>query len=199
MPQNRCNFLICKWFITETSAIARKNASFELDIKSMLFLIVISFSRTWNLYWFSCLSYKSSSYWSVASILRQFCMILSPNKFWLHIFFLTCPRHCDQGLLIVIICYFQIWNKKEISIIINRVISSHMASMYLETPLSSIPIPNLPRLRASNVDRFNERKWLYTGKDKNQKILCTNYYGRGPRWCHSASGKDTRPGWILVA
>ena len=30
--------------------------------------------------------------------------------------------------------------------------------------ISIIPINNLPRLRTSDVDRFNERKWLYTGK-----------------------------------
>ena len=30
--------------------------------------------------------------------------------------------------------YFQIWNEKEPNIIISRVISSHMGSMYIETP-----------------------------------------------------------------
>ena len=34
----------------------------------------------------------------------------------------------------------------------------------------NIPVYYLPRLRSTNVDRFNERKWLYTGKGKEQKI-----------------------------
>ena len=52
--------------------------------------------------------------------------------------FLSCPKHCNQGLIVVIIYYFQIWNKKEHNIIINRVISSHMGSMYIETPCINV-------------------------------------------------------------
>ena len=52
-------------------------------------------------------------------------------------FFLSRPRHGDQELIVVIINYFQIWkknNKKtKHNIIINRVISSHMGPMYIET------------------------------------------------------------------
>ena len=47
---------------------------------------------------------------------RQFWMILSSNK-WRKIFSLYCPRHCDRGLIAVIVNYFQIWNKKEQDII----------------------------------------------------------------------------------
>ena len=39
-----------------------------------------------------------------------------------------------QGFIVVRICYFQIWNKKEHNIIISRIISSHMGLMYNETP-----------------------------------------------------------------
>ena len=28
--------------------------------------------------------------------------------------FLSCPMHCDQGLIVVIVKYFQIWNKKDV-------------------------------------------------------------------------------------
>ena len=42
--------------------------------------------------------------------------------------------HCDLELIFVIVYYFQIWNKKEHNIIISRVISSHMGSVYIETP-----------------------------------------------------------------
>ena len=41
-----------------------------------------------------------------------------------------------------------------------------LASRYV----SPIPVHNLPRLRTSNVDRSNERKWLYIGKSKKQMI-----------------------------
>ena len=70
-----------------------------------------------------------------------------PAKFCLHSFewfclqissdpkvFLSCRRLCDQGLIVVILYYFQIWNKKENDIIICRVISSHMGPIYIETP-----------------------------------------------------------------
>ena len=30
-------------------------------------------------------------------------------------FFLCCPRHCDQGLIVIIIYDFQIWTKKELA------------------------------------------------------------------------------------
>ena len=38
-------------------------------------------------------------------------------------------------------------------------------------------VHNLPRQRTSNVYRFNERKWLHTGKGKNpgQTITDTDY------------------------
>ena len=44
--------------------------------------------------------------------------------------------HCDGGLIIVIVYYFQIWNKKE-HIISSWVINSHMCPMYIETPYIS--------------------------------------------------------------
>ena len=41
-------------------------------------------------------------------------------------------------------------------------------------PTSPIPVYYLSRLSATNVDRFNERKCLYAGKVKKQKIPRTN-------------------------
>ena len=41
-----------------------------------------------------------------------FCLQISGDK----IFFLSCPRHCNQGL-IVVVYYFQIWNKNEHTIL----------------------------------------------------------------------------------
>ena len=48
--------------------------------------------------------------------------------------FFCCQKHCDRGIIIVIVNYFQIWNKNEHNIIISRVISSHIGPMYIETP-----------------------------------------------------------------
>ena len=43
--------------------------------------------------------------------------------------------HFDQRLIVFIVYYFQIRNKKEHNIIISsRLISNHMGPMYLETP-----------------------------------------------------------------
>ena len=61
---------------------------------------------------------------------QWFCLQISSDAKY---FFLSCPRHCNQGL-IVIVYYFQIWNKKEPNIIISKVISSHMGHLYIETP-----------------------------------------------------------------
>ena len=47
--------------------------------------------------------------------------------------FLTSPRHRGQGLIVVTVYYFQIWNKKEHNIIISRVISSQIGPMYIDT------------------------------------------------------------------
>ena len=66
-------------------------------------------------------------------------MILSLNKWWHKIFFLSCPRHWDLGLIVVIVYNFQILNKKERNIIIRRVISCHMCPIYIETPYA-IPV-----------------------------------------------------------
>ena len=57
-----------------------------------------------------------------------FCLQISSEAKY---FFLLSKAWC---LLVVILNYFQIWNKKEHSIIISRIISRHMGLMYIETP-----------------------------------------------------------------
>ena len=59
-----------------------------------------------------------------------FCLQINRRK----IFFCYCPRHCDQGLIVVIVYYFWIWNKQEHNIIISRVICSQMGPIYIEIP-----------------------------------------------------------------
>ena len=61
----------------------------------------------------------------------DFCLQISSDAKY---FFFSCPRHCDQGLIVVIVYYFQIWNKKKHNIIISWVISSHIGPMYIKTP-----------------------------------------------------------------
>ena len=105
------------------------------DIKSMVFLFVnISASRTCNIFFGGgVLVLVLNHYQWVASILRQFWIILSPNKQWRKIFFLSNPKYSDRELIVVIVYNFQTWNKKE-HIIISWVNSSHMGPMYTETP-----------------------------------------------------------------
>ena len=78
--------------------------------------------------------------------------------------------------------YFQTWNKKEHNVIINRVISSHVGPMYLETSYISLgQIRHLSNFMAaqykmpgfllskfdnSNCSRIQqERIWLYPTRD----------------------------------
>ena len=98
------------------------------------FIIIISASKTCDLL---CPSNKSLSYQWVASILGKFWMILSPNKHWSKIFFLSCPKHCDRGLIVVMAYPFRFWNKKEHKIIVSRVISSQIGPMYIKTRYTS--------------------------------------------------------------
>ena len=65
-------------------------------------------------------------------MLAQFWMILSPNNPWRKIVFLSHARHYEQKLIVVIVHYYQIWNKKEHKIINTWVISSQMDFMYIE-------------------------------------------------------------------
>ena len=96
-----------------------KNASFKFETSNQCFLLLLyQLSGPAICFGFSCLSDKSLSYYLVASILRQFWMILSPNKKWRKIYFLSWLRHCDWLSIVVLIYNFQIWNKKEYIIII---------------------------------------------------------------------------------
>ena len=45
-------------------------------------------------------------------MLGQFWIILSLNTLWYQICFFSCSRHCDCGLIFVIVYYSQILNKK---------------------------------------------------------------------------------------
>ena len=57
----------------------------------------------------------------------------------------------NRGLIVVIVYYFQIWNKKEHSIIISRGISSHMGPMYIDTPYTN-ESPNLDQKTRPRVN-----------------------------------------------
>ena len=72
-----------------------------------------------------------------------FCLQISRNTKY---FFLSYLSHCDQELIVVIVYYFQIWNKKEHNIISSKVISSHMGPMYSETPYINVQCTQFPKL-----------------------------------------------------
>ena len=91
-----------------------KNASFGLETSNQCCLFncyYISFQKSFFFFLVSCLSNKSCSYKWVASLLKQFWMILSPNSDAKY-YFLSCPNHSDQGLIIIMAYYFRICNKK---------------------------------------------------------------------------------------
>ena len=44
--------------------------------------------------------------------------------------------HCDQELIVFVVYNFQIWNRKEVNIIMNRIIICYTGHMNIETPYS---------------------------------------------------------------
>ena len=66
-----------------------------------------------------------------------FCLQINSDA---NYFFLCSLRHCDWGLIVVIVYYFQIRNKKENNIIISN---SHMGPIYIKTPCTLDLINNI--------------------------------------------------------
>ena len=64
------------------------------------------------------------------TVLNDFCPQISSNAKYFFSFVQ------DRRLIVVIVYYFQIWNKKKEHIIISRVISSHMGPMYVVPSIS---------------------------------------------------------------
>ena len=58
-----------------------------------------------------------------------FCLQISSDA---NYFFLFGPRHCDQGLIVIIVYYFQIWNKKNTTLLLVELLT-----MSIETPYTS--------------------------------------------------------------
>ena len=72
----------------------------------------------------------------------------------------------------------------------------HCSRCAARSYISPIPVYYLRRLHALNICRFNERKWLYTGWKKKQKIPCTTIMDMDYAQWHSTSGKYTCPSRI---
>ena len=139
------------------------------DNKSIYFLIVIiSASRTCNLFFEFLVSvinhYPINGLHLLWDCFEWFCLQISSDAKY---FFLSCPRHCDQGLIVVIVYYFQIWNKNEDNIIISRVMSSHMGPTYIETPYITMYIETpdiiISRVMNCHMSPVNILSWL-TGR-----------------------------------
>ena len=120
--------------------VPNKNGSFELEISNQCFFncYYISFQDMQSFLDFMVPVINHSHinglhlFWNS---FEWFCLLIRND---IRYFFLSCPRHCDQGLIVAIVYYFQIWNKKENNIIISRVISSHMGPMYIEIPYKTM-------------------------------------------------------------
>ena len=105
-----------------------KNAFFELEKSNKCFsLIIISTSRTCNFFQFllSIINhYHINGLRLFCDSFEWFCLQRSSDAKYV---FLSCSR----GIIVVLVYCFQIWNKKEHSLI-TRVISSHMGPMYID-------------------------------------------------------------------
>ena len=87
-------------------------------------------------------------------------------------FFPSCPKHCDWGLIVVIVYYFQIWNKKEHNIII----TSFMGPMYIKIPYTYINVAkNSTRKVTVFIMTFPKCNFYFQRylkkKNKQQKIF----------------------------
>ena len=91
-----------------------KNAFSELEISNQCFFncYYISF-QDMQLFFEFLASVMNHYHTNGLHLFLDFWMILSANKLWRKIFFLSCPRHCYRELIVVIAYYFQIWNQKK--------------------------------------------------------------------------------------
>ena len=107
-------------------------------------------------------------------MLHQFC----ENFEWLDLqisrgtkyFFFSGPNQWDWGLIVVIVYYFEIWNIKQNSVSISRVISSHIGPMNIETPFICTFTERAEIIGQSHVyhvyrDNLYIRTYTYTSID----------------------------------
>ena len=157
VSQNRCNLLIRWWFITETSAMMviwstsrKKIHLWARDIKSMFFnCYYISFQDMQS--FFEYLASKINHYhikwlhlfWDS---FEWFCPQISSDA---KSFFFSCPRHCDQWLIVVIVYYFQIWNKKNTRLLLVELFAVTWFPCILRHPYTNRS-PNLSINRSIN-------------------------------------------------
>ena len=85
--------------------------------------------------------------------------------------FLSCPRQFHEGLVVFIVYYFQIWNKKELNIIICRVISSYIGPIYIETPYTLVKNQFKP-LSKPCIKRNNDK---YTSPNQFRQFDILSY------------------------
>ena len=142
-------------FNTETSAMAviwntsnKKCILSASDIKSMFYYYYYYYISFQDMEYFFEFFVSVKNHYHINRLylfwdsFEWFCLQISSDAKY----FVFSSRHCDQGFIVVILYYFQIWNIKEyniiiiiiiiitIIIIIIIVISSHIGPMYIETP-----------------------------------------------------------------
>ena len=138
------NPLIWKWFITEISPMAdiwntssKKCILWARDIKPMFVFSIhyISFQDMQSFYWvlFSVINhYHIKGLHLFWDCFEWFSLQISDAKYY----FLSSRRHCDRGLIIVIIYYFQIWKKKNTILLVVELSAVTVASSILRIYLS---------------------------------------------------------------
>ena len=93
-------------------------------------------------------------------------------------FFPACQRHYNRELIVVRVCYFEIWNKKEhgiIIIIIIRVIISHMGPVYIETPYTR----DYCKQTQSSEDERKRKEYLKRTRKLLETLLCSRNIIKG--------------------
>ena len=133
VSQNRCNPVIW-WFITEISTMVvfwimscKEYILWAWDMKSMLFkLLLYQLSGHANFFWGGGVLVSLINHYHING--------LSPNKCWRKIFFLFCPRHCDRGLIVVVVNCFQIWNKNNTTFLLVEILAVIWVPSVLRNP-----------------------------------------------------------------
>ena len=113
-----------------------------------------------------------------------FCLQISGAKY----FFLSCPRHYDWGLIVVIVYYFQIWNKKYISLLLVEVLEVTWVPCILRhsiyrrmkkicflscspPPTISFSSTNREQSQIPLLSWFSHKIWKLSAWNKTKKII----------------------------
>ena len=111
----------------------------QLPARSGIFCLLVEIAY-WPWAWKFVYTAINLAFWGIIVkvkllakfFLHGFWMILSPNKSWCKIFFLSYPRHCNRELIIVIVYFFSSLKQKGTEPYFRRIIRSHVGPIHIE-------------------------------------------------------------------